>query len=50
MIVGTLSGAKTGQCLTEVLHRRRRGSSIRGTLVEPDLGELTHLQWNVDPK
>jgi hypothetical protein len=50
MVVGTPSGAETGQCLTEVLHRRRRGRSIRGTLVEPDVGGLTHLQWNVGPR
>jgi hypothetical protein len=28
-------GAETGQCLIEVLHQRRRGRSIRGTLAEP---------------
>jgi hypothetical protein len=50
MVVETPSGAETGQCLIEVLHRRRRGRSIRGTLAEPDLGGLTHLQWNVGPR
>jgi hypothetical protein len=43
MVAETPSGAETGQCLTEVLHRRRRGCSIRGTLAEPDLGGLTHF-------
>jgi hypothetical protein len=40
-------GAETGQFLIELLHQRRRGRSIMGTLAEPDLGGLTHLQWNV---
>ena len=39
-------GAETGQCLTEVLHRRRRGRFTRGTLAEPDLGGMTPFQWN----
>jgi hypothetical protein len=50
MVVGSPSGVGTGQCLTEVVHRRRRGRSIRGTLAELDLGGLTHLQWNVGPR
>jgi hypothetical protein len=40
-------GAETGQWLIRVLHRRRRGRSIRGTLAEPDLGGMTPFQWNV---
>jgi hypothetical protein len=40
-------GAETGQWLIRVLHWRRRGPSIRGTLVEPDLGGMTPFQWNV---
>jgi hypothetical protein len=43
-------GAKIGQCLIKVLHQRRRGRSIRGTLVEPGLGGLTHLQWNANSR
>ena len=31
-------GAKTGQWLIRVLHRRRRGRSIRGTPIGLDLG------------
>jgi hypothetical protein len=50
MVVETPSGAEMGQCLTEVLHWRRRGRSIKGTLAEPDLGGLTHLQWNIGPR
>jgi hypothetical protein len=40
-------GAEMRQCLTEVLHQRRRGRSIMDTLDEPDLGGLTHFRWNV---
>jgi hypothetical protein len=39
--------AETGQWLIRVLHQRRRGRSIRGTLAEPDLGGMTPFQWNV---
>jgi hypothetical protein len=34
-------GAETGQWLIRVLHQRRRGHSIRGTLAKPDLGGMT---------
>jgi hypothetical protein len=36
-------GAETGRWLIRVLHRRRRGRFIRGTLAEPGLGGLTHF-------
>jgi hypothetical protein len=36
-------GVETGRWLIKVLHWRRRGRFIRGTLVEPDLGGLTHF-------
>jgi hypothetical protein len=41
-------GAETGQWLIRVLHPRRRGCFIRGTLAEPGLGGMTPFQWNVD--
>jgi hypothetical protein len=40
-------GAETGQWLIRVLHQRRRGCSIKGTLAEPGLGGMTLSQWNV---
>jgi hypothetical protein len=40
-------GAETRQWLIRVLHRRRRGHSIKGTLAEPGLGGMTPFQWNV---
>jgi hypothetical protein len=42
-------GGETGQWLIRVLHQRRRGRFIRGTLTELGLGGLTHFQWNVFP-
>jgi hypothetical protein len=36
-------GAETGQWLIRVLHQRKRGRSIIGTLTEPDLGGMTHF-------
>jgi hypothetical protein len=40
-------GEEIGQWLIRVFHQRRRGHSIRGTLVEPDLGGMTPFQWNI---
>jgi hypothetical protein len=40
-------GAETGQWLIKVLHRRRRGRSVIGTLAEPGLRGMTPSQWNV---
>jgi hypothetical protein len=37
-------GAKTGQWLIRVLHRRRRVCSIIGTLAEPGLEGMTPFQ------
>ena len=42
-----IRGAKTGQCLIEVFHRRRRGCFTRGTLTELELGGMTPFQWNI---
>jgi hypothetical protein len=36
-------GVETGWWLIRVLHWRRRGCFIRGSLAEPDLGGLTHF-------
>jgi hypothetical protein len=46
-LLGPIRGAETGQCLTELLHQRRRGCSINDTLDDPGLGGLTHFRWNV---
>jgi hypothetical protein len=41
--------AETGQCYDEPLHMKKEGRSTQDTLVEPDLGGITHFRWNVCP-
>ena len=41
-------GAEIGQWLIRVLHRRRRGRSIKGTPTGLDLGGMTPFQWNAN--
>jgi hypothetical protein len=40
-------GAETRHRWIDVLHRRRRGHSTRGTSTELDLGGFALFQWNV---
>jgi hypothetical protein len=44
MVVGM---AETGQCCDEPLHMKKEGCSTQDTLVEPNLGGITHFKWNV---
>jgi hypothetical protein len=46
MVVGM---AEIGQRCDELLHRKKEGCSTQDTLVEPDLGGITHFRWNVFP-
>lgn len=46
MVVGM---AEIGQRYDKPLHMKKEGRSTQDTLVEPDLGGITHFRWNVCP-
>jgi hypothetical protein len=48
MVVGTSSGAETGQMIDRAFaHEKKKDVFIQDALAEPSLGGLTHCRWNV---